>query len=1599
MLLIWQKATGISLLATYDADQTPSDESHSFDHVQLHRLVHQPSRLLNTSPPSNSQFFGGGSSSNTGNSNMGMVMMNQDKDHSTMFRWFNDMRRFAIVDLPPLDKDSTIKVAKEALSDVGIIATDADLAKLYDISGGNPLYTIELTKALQTIHHQTHAARLQEENNNGQNPDTLNAASFHSLTNPQSINTNNNIGGNNNSDIKADLNELFNMNSRVEEVICYRFDKLTTNQQLVLKAASIAVSNGRNFTAEMIVYLLEESDQFSVASDLLPNRAHGGLAAHLHTGQQLQLPGITTSSHIQQPQSPHDQQNSQQQQLQSHHHHDAVDRILLHLVHHHDFIKLIQTHDRSGAHQGKQYNFTIPLEQTSIYQLVIDEQKQWFHERMAMYCRQSASRRKNDAIDDRLADLKEEAFHWEHATSWGNALKALMFCATCERQRGNEIAWLQHLQSCYGLYKQLEQDMFANSTSLSPVNEEKLPSDPSILCRILLQQSQQTTGGQSAPTDHNAVSSSNNTNLINHSKPPHDHQPFHQMGPFPSSIIPHHTGSGTDSNTNVHLQQQQAFTSVPVHQPVDDAVASYLRTLDREMVTMFESFAEVDADIAAMIFYLHVSLADAYILAWEDMKILLHTLGVCLRLCLAAKYCDVFPAKTRAMQRQNRNANNTTGSVILLNNHNRSNNATTNNNNNYTNSNQNVSIDRDNSGSNLLFLASASRDDYETSARYSPSIRLPTNNSNGSQEGGVYEIASAVNQANHNRSPHNSNNSYNSSSHHQTHAINMSSAASASRSVTSMSRHNGYHFFLPAEYIQHFLSTLCLAYYTSLQYVSRLERDVFDSMKLMMVPELLLSYYSLPEASPLPSFKEEEPNSLTPTINQETCVEDKHSTDASPPTAQAIGNKRKSSEKQVWTMTRPLNVGDEVQNLVLQTLYHQHHGDFQQAYQLWQAESPTLRFHDLEIAIESSKTRLMKFGMDAVVFVTGQFLQWLVLSDKDLVSNGVNHFQTSNKLSNNHCSPSHHQSSFNASESVELLDSNKEHSNRTNSTRDSESSFVRTELLNSFYHIPHVASLEYLTIFALPACVFNDDYDTAIQCRAHYRHALQQYTEQVEVSSPALKQVLIMWSRAGMVVYQYADQFSLYSSALSQQRSKNSSNYNSDNNNSKTAHHARQRNAQLQHQSHKIQQQVEIFDMVDAARIEDLYAAIDTAEFLNRTKMTGSNDCITLLTLQCMVARGMCLNSLVLQMLCALLMLLPTTSSQEMAPIDELFEKWFNRLVHTMVLAAQHHRNHQPQPKSHLRSPNHVNKQKHSLSELEQPSSSNLHSTALSLLSPNAADGVIAAVSPALRATLLQEDSMSQRLEDSANQSEHSVDFSPSSVVRSMRGIEASGGDIGGLGDDVAAPIQTLQDDDLLVNALVSEAPHDGDGAEVDTSHNNSHNDSHQSLQGPTTTTKSNNNTNKAAPRLLGSGLGETGSGAWNIVNILNPLSLLAKVLDQRYTEQISLHIPLTMSVVRGFLQQHVPHLIAELQEQELYGASQNLQWLRERIFLLDESGSDGFHPSERGQPFQHQPQQQQNPSTMDSESPNNHYPSMQLQNVHNSNSSGHTLPTDYSLL
>ena len=66
------------------------------------------------------------------------------------------------------------------------------------------------------------------------------------------------------------------------------------------------------------------------------------------------------------------------------------------------------------------FDFKIRLEQSTIYDLMLDDQKQALHERVATYLEMQSLQRPNGTLSS--TELYEEGFHWERATGWSSAM-------------------------------------------------------------------------------------------------------------------------------------------------------------------------------------------------------------------------------------------------------------------------------------------------------------------------------------------------------------------------------------------------------------------------------------------------------------------------------------------------------------------------------------------------------------------------------------------------------------------------------------------------------------------------------------------------------------------------------------------------------------------------------------------------------------------------------------------------------------------------------------------------------------------------------------------------------------------------------------------------------------------------------------------------------------------------------------------------------------------------------------------------------------------------------------------------------------------------
>eukprot|EP01031_Cornospumella_fuschlensis_P038353 gene38353-46608_t len=106
--------------------------------------------------------------------------------------------------------------------------------RIFDLSGGNPLYATELSKIAMD--------RLHQELNSEQPCDEMKVTSVSEI-NWSSI--------------------LSFQSGRIEEVIFYRFDQLDFTSQVLLKAASVVCAHGANFTMHMLTFVINTSNYFN----------------------------------------------------------------------------------------------------------------------------------------------------------------------------------------------------------------------------------------------------------------------------------------------------------------------------------------------------------------------------------------------------------------------------------------------------------------------------------------------------------------------------------------------------------------------------------------------------------------------------------------------------------------------------------------------------------------------------------------------------------------------------------------------------------------------------------------------------------------------------------------------------------------------------------------------------------------------------------------------------------------------------------------------------------------------------------------------------------------------------------------------------------------------------------------------------------------------------------------------------------------------------------------------------------------------------------------------------------------------------------------
>ena len=229
--------------------------------------------------------------------------------------------------------------------------------------------------------------------------------------------------------------------TRIEEVIYYRFDLLSPRSQLVLKLASVACSNATSFNISMLSYMIHMMGTDGQDSSLLSS---DGLGSSINIS--LVIDEILKRNEFIQPVEllstnvvgmDNNESNNLFDDL------SMVDSLDLDDDESNKEINIIETkldnttplktippneNQPVDTLSLLSFEFKINLEQITIYNLMLDEQKEYLHDRVASYLESlslmKASKRPEGVS---ASELYEEGFHWERGKMWRFVILLIFF--------------------------------------------------------------------------------------------------------------------------------------------------------------------------------------------------------------------------------------------------------------------------------------------------------------------------------------------------------------------------------------------------------------------------------------------------------------------------------------------------------------------------------------------------------------------------------------------------------------------------------------------------------------------------------------------------------------------------------------------------------------------------------------------------------------------------------------------------------------------------------------------------------------------------------------------------------------------------------------------------------------------------------------------------------------------------------------------------------------------------------------------------------------------------------------------------------------------
>lgn len=300
---------------------------------------------------------------------------------------FKDPERVLSVDLYPLKQEHVDTLVIEILSRRGFDRKNFEqmfLDRMYQLSGGNPLYVYELSKVVVERALKSEAEHF------------------------------------NFSDCLKNFS-----NNRIEEVIFFRFDQLDRAGQTVLKIAAVICSFGAVARYKLIYHLVNDSGKHRRNTDT--GKALSPRISELLTPINVvdTLKNLLTSGDfiaiVSEKKSYFENESKKGRTTGSVHTLEALRTA--------DFVEMMEEHnvdmvklgviDRSVLEVSR-FEFKAYVERQTIYDLMLDEQKHYFHRRIGEYYH-AKFKRWGDSVH--MSELNECAKHFEAAGELHYAMK------------------------------------------------------------------------------------------------------------------------------------------------------------------------------------------------------------------------------------------------------------------------------------------------------------------------------------------------------------------------------------------------------------------------------------------------------------------------------------------------------------------------------------------------------------------------------------------------------------------------------------------------------------------------------------------------------------------------------------------------------------------------------------------------------------------------------------------------------------------------------------------------------------------------------------------------------------------------------------------------------------------------------------------------------------------------------------------------------------------------------------------------------------------------------------------------------------------------